>query len=325
MSAIGRNDPCPCGSGKKYKKCCLLRAAAASSAGDYTRAERDSAWAAVGRFASRPEFAGAVAAGETSFFYPALGFPGASVPGVREESRLFFEEWLLCDFHLRDERTAVDLFLDRERARLRSGELRYLERVRHAHLRPYEVTAVKPDEGLDLLDLWTGQRLHVRERAGTRQIVQWDVLAARIILGGESVPVLEGSPYLYPQEARAPIVKELKRGHRRLKRAIPDMTLPDFYILWLVYVRLGGMPRPVTVEGDPVVLARVVFDVRDQEALAAALAGHDDLDGQDDGSYAWLEDGGSEDFRRSLGTVVPQGKRLVVEATSRPRPSAGAP
>ena len=20
---VGRNDPCPCGSGKKYKKCCL--------------------------------------------------------------------------------------------------------------------------------------------------------------------------------------------------------------------------------------------------------------------------------------------------------------
>src|SRR6056297_42933 len=23
MSHIGRNEPCPCGSGKKYKKCCL--------------------------------------------------------------------------------------------------------------------------------------------------------------------------------------------------------------------------------------------------------------------------------------------------------------
>jgi hypothetical protein len=21
----GRNDPCPCGSGRKYKKCCLVR------------------------------------------------------------------------------------------------------------------------------------------------------------------------------------------------------------------------------------------------------------------------------------------------------------
>jgi hypothetical protein len=25
MAQIGRNDPCPCGSGKKYKKCCLDR------------------------------------------------------------------------------------------------------------------------------------------------------------------------------------------------------------------------------------------------------------------------------------------------------------
>ena len=24
MSDVGRNDPCPCGSGKKYKRCCLL-------------------------------------------------------------------------------------------------------------------------------------------------------------------------------------------------------------------------------------------------------------------------------------------------------------
>ncbi len=24
MAKIGRNDPCPCGSGKKYKRCCLL-------------------------------------------------------------------------------------------------------------------------------------------------------------------------------------------------------------------------------------------------------------------------------------------------------------
>ncbi len=23
MMNVGRNDPCPCGSGKKYKKCCL--------------------------------------------------------------------------------------------------------------------------------------------------------------------------------------------------------------------------------------------------------------------------------------------------------------
>ena len=25
MNQLGRNDPCPCGSGKKYKKCCSLK------------------------------------------------------------------------------------------------------------------------------------------------------------------------------------------------------------------------------------------------------------------------------------------------------------
>ncbi len=25
MSKVGRNDPCPCGSGKKFKKCCELK------------------------------------------------------------------------------------------------------------------------------------------------------------------------------------------------------------------------------------------------------------------------------------------------------------
>jgi tetratricopeptide (TPR) repeat protein len=32
MSA-GRNDPCPCGSGRKYKHCCLAREAAAAKGG----------------------------------------------------------------------------------------------------------------------------------------------------------------------------------------------------------------------------------------------------------------------------------------------------
>ena len=39
MSDIGRNDPCPCGSGKKYKRCCLGKGAPAPDA--WTAGERD--------------------------------------------------------------------------------------------------------------------------------------------------------------------------------------------------------------------------------------------------------------------------------------------
>ena len=34
MTKVGRNDSCPCGSGKKYKKCCLLTQANKPSQND---------------------------------------------------------------------------------------------------------------------------------------------------------------------------------------------------------------------------------------------------------------------------------------------------
>ena len=46
MAKTGRNDPCPCGSGQKYKRCCLPRddAAEAARAAELARArETDSA------------------------------------------------------------------------------------------------------------------------------------------------------------------------------------------------------------------------------------------------------------------------------------------
>jgi tetratricopeptide (TPR) repeat protein len=48
MAAPGRNDPCPCGSGKKYKKCCLPKDEAADQA-QFMRATAVAAEAAHSR------------------------------------------------------------------------------------------------------------------------------------------------------------------------------------------------------------------------------------------------------------------------------------
>ena len=328
MSAVGRNDPCPCGSGRKYKKCCLATTAQVSGA--YTKAESESAWAALGRFASRAEFAGDLAAAEASFFAPlGQGVPDDLRRGLIAGSQLFFEGWFLCDFAFQDGRTAVDLFLAREGARLRSGERRYLERASLAHLRLYEVVGVKPGERLDLLDLWTGQRIQVEERLGTQQLAQWDILAARILLGPGDRPVIDGAAYAYPVGARADILKELRRGYRKLKGATPGMDLATFfkfmgrvfYLLWLQHVALRPPPRMVTPEGDAIVLSRVIFDVKDREVVAAALAMRHDLERQRDGSYLWLQDAAEQ--RRGLGRVARERHRLVFEATSRARAERG--
>ena len=329
MTAAGRNDPCPCGSGKKYKKCCLL--AAGTPSGAWTPAERQDALVALGRFGWRREFDGDRAAAERRFWGGALGLiPGDERPEVREQGEAFFQDWFTTDCKLESGRTLVELFLEREGRRLRSGERRYLERARLTHLRPYEVVGVRLHEGLDLLDLWAGKRIRVQERLATRQVVQWDVLAARVMLGPAGIPLLDGAPYLYPARAKDAIMKELRGLHRRFRRRVPGDDVDFFkrfgsvyFLWWIEHVVLASRLAFRTAEGDELVFASAVFDVRDREGLDRALGSHPDLDRQEDGSYAWFEAGGGEEFRRGLGTFVLDEGRVVLETTSKARAERG--
>ena len=333
MSAVGRNDPCPCGSGKKYKRCCLGKDAPAPGA--WTAAERDSALQRLMRFSRRAELDGDRAAAELTFWgrrLARLTEAEAREAMDFEQSRIGFHEWFAFDCPLHGGGTIVERFLAREGRGLRSGERRYLERMRLSHLRPYEVQAVRLDEGLDLLDLWAKKRVRVRERLATRQLVQWDVLAARVVLGPDGEPILDGSPYLYPASAKELILRLLRRLSRSLRGKLPRRDEPTFFKnigmvfhdLWLELVARRPLPTSVTAEGDEVVLCRAVFDVRDRAALEAALANHPELERQDDGSYAWLAEKADEaSFRRGFGTFVIEKRRVVLETMSRQRAERG--
>ena len=54
MAKIGRNAPCPCGSGKKYKRCCLLRDQPTPA--PYTVQERQSALIKTSVFFEQPRW-----------------------------------------------------------------------------------------------------------------------------------------------------------------------------------------------------------------------------------------------------------------------------
>ena len=293
--------------------------------------ERQSAQAALGRFGWRHEFDEDRERAERRFWggtEELLG--GLMPPEVTEQGEVFFQDWFTTDFRLEGGHTLLELLLEREGRRLRPGEVRYLSRARLTHLRPYEVVGVRPDEGLDLLDLWAGKPIRVHERLGTRQLVHWDVLAARVMLGAEGVPVLDGMPYLYPARSKDAILKDLRRVHRQFRAQVPGDDVDFFkrfgsffFLWWIEHAVVPSRPQIRTAEGDELVFVKVAFDVRDREALVRALDGHPDLDRQDDGSYAWFEAGGTPEFRRSLGAFVVDGRRAVLETTSQARAERG--
>jgi hypothetical protein len=266
-----------------------------------------------------------------------------------------FHLWFAVDVVLEGGHTVADIFLEREGSRVRAGEREFLERMRPTHLRLYEVADVRPDEGLRLVDLWTEERLWVRERLATGQLVRWDLVAARTMPGADGDLVLEGVPYVFAAGDREELLAELRESHATFVREHPgaDLTAffkqagPLFHQLWLDYTALPTAPPILTPEGDPVELATLTFDVQDGAAVARALAGHPDLRVQGDGSYVWTEPlepgpdreassrttGGiviesragdpGEESRRSLGAIVLEGESLRLEAISRLRAARG--
>lgn len=330
---VGRNDPCPCGSGNKYKKCCLSEAAPppaadAREAPSEAVRTRDAAIAALARFAGRPEFDEFRAEAERVF-----SGEGALAPGRAEfddDVGVKFAFFFLFDFPISGRRTIAQDFLERQGQDLPAWQQRLLHRFSRARLRLYEVLAVRVDEGLRLRDLRTSEELQVSERSATRQIQRWDVLAARVAPDGEGALRLEGGIYLLPVASKAPLLEAVEAEERRLRRGDPgldDDTLwrrcaPLVHHYWLDHVVAPPMPKMVTAEGDPMAFGKIAFDIVDEPAVLSALARHPDLVSDEEGSYTWTEE--TPELRRTLGRIElrPDG-RLVLEVTSRRRGERG--
>lgn len=122
MSGPGRNDSCPCGGGRKYKRCCLP--AAEAMTGAYTVAERQSAQAALGKFGWRHEFDEDRTRAGRRFLEGAFELlTQDEAREVAAQGEVFFQDWFTTDFRLAGGQTLLERFVEREGRRLRPGEL----------------------------------------------------------------------------------------------------------------------------------------------------------------------------------------------------------
>jgi hypothetical protein len=326
VSVMGRNDPCPCGSGRKFKKCCLNKSGAIAQT--YQAAERSSALAKLMRFAAQPKFKEMHRVALALFWGDWLSEePDHRLEKVMtsEPVEIAYNSWFAFDFDCGGGRRMLDFYLETEGNKLSSGELNYLKGLRGSHLRLYEILEVKPDQGFEVRDLWDDRRLYVRERAATRQIVAWDLVVARIGLAGDGETVFETLPYLFRAADKDDLLKGLRKAYQAFTHEFPDEGIGDFFRrmapvfhqLWLERVVLPPRPKLITGDGEPFIFAKVIFDLLDREAAIRSLADRDDIVDQSDGSYVWLEPAGA--FQRSAGAMSFEEKRVVFETTSQKR------
>jgi hypothetical protein len=176
MTTVGRNAPCPCGSGKKFKHCCGAAARPSEDAA-YDRIRRldgDSALL-LAKFAKRKRGEHALHEAQEEFLPPRYPSGDAAVESG------FFERWFLFDWRPTGEERLAEMFL-RERGSLLDADTRaFLRATMEAPYSFFQTVDVQPGSGLVLRDLLREREFHVKEKSASAILVKSCILYGRVV------------------------------------------------------------------------------------------------------------------------------------------------
>jgi hypothetical protein len=180
-----RNSPCPCGSGRKYKQCCLRTPS-------YPLSTR-----APARYASIATYATRASSIEVAREYAELAEPEA---GMFALDLAIFEGGVLDDY------------LDERGDLLPGDELAMVQRWRSVPLAPYEVTAVQPGASLTMRPLLGGSPVRLADRSLSGGVRRLDLLVARVLDDGDG-PVLLAHPLRADRRRRRGLLELFDGGY----------------------------------------------------------------------------------------------------------------
>jgi hypothetical protein len=301
MAKVERNAPCPCGSGKKYKRCCgAERDLAVLPA--FGKAESERAVDLLLDLASSPLFSGTLEAAEDEFF--GNTFEDATAEQTQaalehEQTQIAFNTWLIYDAYVtKDRARLLEAVLNGEfRKQFTAGQIRFLERMAASHMRPYEIREVRPDEGFLLRDLWADAEVDVSERAATHFLKRGETFFARVIEGSRGRQELHGAVLDLMPTAMQDLLQSLRASFRAKRRKRPDLddatffkeAVPRIGAAWLARFT-WQLPALMTSDGEALQAQTLVYDIVNRDALLLALEANPEFDTRDDGGakYVWL-------------------------------------
>jgi hypothetical protein len=308
MAKPGRNSPCPCGSGKKYKVCCLVKDEArerVKGAPDRA-AEKALSWLL--------KHHGEQVHDAIENVYCAV-LEDAQLEEIQELPDDVFQmfqinslEWILAEGEAEPEdgeepRRFMELVLD-EGPELEPSERRYLELLGSTFLDLYEVVESEPGNGLWLVsksDPSPG-KFFVREMTASRELQSGDALATRVI--PLDPPVLSGAMYGFPQDRYLRLRSEILEGPRDESGAVDGYWISELVIEAWLGLLVG--PPPILTDastGEPVVLTTVDFRIEDWNLVVGALSRAPDVEIDADAeTFEWVADN-ADGIRRTKWMV----------------------
>ncbi len=281
---ISRNDSCPCGSGKKYKQCCLQAQQAHQT--------EDFLWHQIRQVIK--ELPGKLLKfSQNHWDSDALLEAWGDFILWREEDfspdtphMQLFMPWFFFNWHpdystsgpgTSRKKTTGEAFLDKYGRQLDPLLKRYIEQCCTAPFSFFDIVSVCPGDGFLLRDILTGEECYATEHSGSTQAQAGQIVFGKLVkVDHAAILEASGAFFLPPGEKFA--ILELRKELCALENP-PSHALLGKYehemlaIYHEAYDRLFNPPMPSlrNTDDDPVVFQKLVYDIRSSQTAFTAL------------------------------------------------------
>jgi len=227
-SKIGRNEPCPCGSGRKYKHCCLRK----EVEGKFEAVGRERAWDTMMDklldFCREPSFQRELVMAFDLFWNKTYDID--QVGSLEPAQVMNFLDWYAHDYRTAaDGRRIIELFLEQRGETLSENEREALRADSESLSSAFEVTTVEAGKSVFLLDVFRAEEFRVPHTPALH------ILEAGHILLGRMAPWEDSQRFSWINALVPPEV------HDDLKAYIQDMFAlyqeEHFQASWAQFLR----------------------------------------------------------------------------------------
>jgi len=346
---VGRNDLCPCGSGKKYKRCCLAQADAVEFMWQRLRRAEGSVVEKVLAFAKARYGTEVLARAWDEFTFGAETEPTDDPLFESSFIPWFIFNWVADSTPARN---AAPLppgplalqCLAAQAARFDDFEQRFVHAICQRPYSFYAVTGVTPGQSLALKDVMTQCEYTVRERSASTMVRQGAVLYTRV-LEMDGVAIMCGcAPLIIPADEHLWLL-DVRHSLTRKRTPMREAQLHTYAAaLRTAYFDIADrlyhprLPTICNTDGDPLLLQTLHFDLRCSpqaaferlRSLSLDRPGDDCMENPEYGAdgalhavrFTWMKRGNAKHAswdNTILGTLRLDGGRLTVQVNSQRR------
>lgn len=283
MSSIGRNDICPCGSGLKFKKCCLLKNQPDDN--EFKRRRLGEIQSGlikkIGRYAR--EVYGPESIDEAYEEFHMWEIEGGFDPDSKELPIFmpyYFYQWYpdpeltMCEDDLS---IPPALSLAETDKRLSNDQKNYLIECCRTGFSFFEIVNVVRGKSLDLKDLLTESVHHVIERSATENVTAGDLFFGKVI-NIDDIGVLEAcAPLIIPPQFKIEVI-DLREFISKRNKVICDKVLNDYSVeIFELYREIyNQLMNPKTkiltnTDGELFTPHKLIFEIDDSSEVFDAL------------------------------------------------------